>query len=123
MVAIDPGHGGCLDWGVANPYDNKAGQGEKADTLGIGLALKALLEAQGVTVVMTRSDDSALAGDDYPSLGCDGPPWRDVNGDGISGFGPNVPEATRTRDELSARIDLANVARADIWRSASTSTR
>ena len=22
VVAIDPGHGGCLDWGVPNPYDN-----------------------------------------------------------------------------------------------------
>ncbi len=114
VVAIDPGHGGCLDWGVANPYDNTPDKAEKADTLGIALALKAMLEAQGITVVLTRSDDSALAGDNYPSLGCDGPPWRDVNGDGISGFGPNVPEATRTRDELSARIDLANVARADL---------
>ncbi|MDP9270878.1 MAG: N-acetylmuramoyl-L-alanine amidase [Chloroflexota bacterium] len=115
VVAIDPGHGGCLDWGVPNPYDNKVDKSEKADTLGIGLALKSLLEAQGVTVVMTRTDDSALAGDDYAPLGCHGAPWRDVNGDGITGFGPKVPEATRTRDELSARIDLANVARADIF--------
>jgi N-acetylmuramoyl-L-alanine amidase len=115
VVAIDPGHGGCLDWGVPNPYDNKVNKSEKADTLGIGLALKSLLQAQGVTVVMTRTDDSALAGDDYAPLGCHGAPWRDVNGDGITGFGPKVPEATRTRDELSARIDLANVARADIF--------
>jgi N-acetylmuramoyl-L-alanine amidase len=114
VVAIDPGHGGCLDWGVANPYDNKVGKSEKADTLGIALVLRDLLTAQGITVVLTRTDDSALAGDDYPSLGCNGPPWRDVNGDGLAGFGPSVPEATRTRDELSARIDLANVARADV---------
>jgi N-acetylmuramoyl-L-alanine amidase len=114
VVAIDPGHGGCLDWGVPNPYDNKVAKAEKTITLGIGLALKALLEAQGVTVVMTRTDDSALAGDDYPPLGCTGAPFRDVNGDGIAGFGPTVPEATRTRDELSARIDLANLARADL---------
>jgi N-acetylmuramoyl-L-alanine amidase len=114
VVAIDPGHGGCLDWGVPNPYDNKVANAEKTITLGVGLALKALLEAQGVTVVMTRTDDSALAGDDYPPLGCTGAPFRDVNGDGITGFGPKVPEATRTRDELSARIDLANLARADL---------
>ena len=114
VVAIDPGHGGCLDWGVPNPYDNKVDKSEKADTLGIGLALKALLEAQGITVVMTRTEDAALAGDDYPPLGCSGPPFRDVNGDGFAGFGPKVPEATRTRDELSARIDLANLARADL---------
>ncbi len=114
MVAIDPGHGGCLDWGVANPYDNKPAKSEKADTLGIALALKQMLEAQGITVVLTRAADEALAGDNYPSYGCNGPDWRDVNGDGVAGFGPNVPEATRTRDELSARIDVANVARADL---------
>ena len=121
VVAIDPGHGGCLDWGVANPYDNKPAKSEKADTLGIALALKQMLEAQGITVVLTRAADEALAGDNYPSYGCNGPDWRDVNGDGVAGFGPNVPEATRTRDELSARIDVANV-RAPTWRSASTST-
>jgi len=114
VVAIDPGHGGCLDWGVANPYDNKPAKSEKADTLGIALALKQMLEAQGITVVLTRAADEALAGDNYPSYGCNGPDWRDVNGDGVAGFGPNVPEATRTRDELSARIDVANVARADL---------
>lgn len=115
MVAIDPGHGGCLDWGVPNPYDNKVSKSEKADTLGIALALRALLEAQGVTVVLTRTTDTALAGDLYPPLGCNGAPFRDVNGDGFAGFGPSVPEATRTRDELSARIDLANLARADLF--------
>ena len=71
-----------------------------------------MLEAQGVTVVMTRDDDVALAGDDYPDLGCHGPPWRDVNGDGESGFDPEG--AIRTRDELQARLDLANLVRADV---------
>ena len=50
---------------------------------------------------MTRETDVALAGDDYPELGCEGDPFRDVNGDGQGGFGPDVPESTRTRDELS----------------------
>jgi N-acetylmuramoyl-L-alanine amidase len=112
VVAIDPGHGGCLDWGVPDPRARGAASSEKAMTLAIGLALRDLLEAQGVTVVMTRTDDEALAGDDYPALGCTGPPWRDVNGDGESGFDPEG--ATRTRDELQARLDLANVARADV---------
>ena len=53
-----------------------------------------------------------LAGDDYPPLGCHGPPWRDVNGDGESGFDPEG--AVRTRDELQARLDLSNVVRADV---------
>jgi N-acetylmuramoyl-L-alanine amidase len=112
VVAIDPGHGGCLDWGVPNPWDNMEEKAEKADTLAIGLALRDLLEAQGITVVMTRTDDSALAGDDYPSQGCDGPAWRDVDGDGEAGF--EATGRTRTRDELQARIDLANLARADL---------
>lgn len=112
VVAIDPGHGGCLDWGVPNPWDNTVEKAEKADTLGIGLALRDLLEEQGITVVMTRTDDSALAGDDYPQLGCEGPPWRDVDGDGQAGF--EESGRIRTRDELQARIDLANLARADL---------
>jgi len=112
VVAIDPGHGGCLDWGVPNPWDNTVSKAEKADTLAIGLALRELLQAQGITVVMTRTDDSALAGDDYPQLGCNGPAWRDVDGDGEAGF--EESGRTRTRDELQARIDLANLARAEL---------
>lgn len=114
MVAIDPGHGGCLDWGVPDPWSNTVGHSEKAITLGIGLALRSLLEAQGITVVMTRTTDVALAGSDYAPQGCTGDPWRDVNQDGESGFGPGIADAVQTRDELSARIDLANLARADL---------
>ncbi len=112
-VAIDAGHGGCLDWGVPDPSERGVELAEKSLTLGIARHLRDRLTADGVEVVMIRDADNALAGDDYPPLGCDGPPWRDVNGDGVVGFGPDVPEATRTRDELQARLDLANVARAD----------
>jgi N-acetylmuramoyl-L-alanine amidase len=112
VVAIDPGHGGCLDFGVPDPSKRGPAHAEKTMTLGIGLALRRLLETQGVTAVMTRTTDDALAGDDYPQLGCNGPPWRDVNGDGKAGF--DRAGSTRTRDELSARIDLANLARADV---------
>jgi N-acetylmuramoyl-L-alanine amidase len=113
-VAIDPGHGGCLDWGVPNPWDNTVANAEKTMVLGIAQALRDRLEAAGVRVVMTRQGDEALAGDDYPPQGCDGPPFRDVNGDGLAGFGPDLPEGTLARDELQARIDLANLARADV---------
>ena len=112
VVAIDPGHGGCLDWGVPDPQKRGAAFSEKVMTLGIGLELKRLLEEQGVTVVMTRQTDVALAGDDYPDLGCNGPPFRDVNGDGETGFDPEGK--TRTHDELQARLDLVNLARADL---------
>ncbi|MGH2429527.1 MAG: N-acetylmuramoyl-L-alanine amidase [Candidatus Limnocylindria bacterium] len=113
VVAIDPGHGGCLDWGVPDPQQRGEEFSEKAINLAIAEALRARLEAEGVTVVILREGDVALAGDLYPELGCQGEPWRDVNGDGVAGFGPDVPEATRTRDELQARLDLANLARAD----------
>ncbi|MGI8658736.1 MAG: N-acetylmuramoyl-L-alanine amidase family protein [Candidatus Limnocylindria bacterium] len=113
VVAIDAGHGGCLDWGVPDPSERGVELAEKTLTLEIARRLRDLLTAEGVGVVMIRDADEALAGDDYPPLGCDGPPWRDVNGDGLSGFGPDVPEATRTRDELQARLDLANLSGAD----------
>jgi N-acetylmuramoyl-L-alanine amidase len=112
VVAIDPGHGGCLDWGVPDPLKRGAAFSEKTMTLAIGLELRRILEAQGITVVMTRDADVALAGDDYPALGCTGPPFRDVNGDGQAGFDPEGK--TRTRDELQARLDLVNLARADL---------
>ena len=115
VVAIDPGHGGCLDWGVPDPRQRGVDFAEKTMTLAIGTGLRDLLEAQGVQVVMTRTSDAALSGDDYPDLGCNGPAWRDVNGDGESGFHPEDLEGkVRTRDELQARLDLANVARADV---------
>lgn len=112
VVAIDPGHGGCLDWGVPDPQARGPAFSEKTMTLAIGLELRRRLEAQGITVVMTRQADEALAGDDYPALGCHGAPFRDVNGDGQSGFDPEGK--TRTRDELQSRLDLVNLSRADL---------
>ncbi len=113
VVAIDAGHGGCLDWGVPDPSERGVELAEKTMTLGIAQRLRDLLVAEGIGVVMIRDADEALAGDDYPPLGCEGAAWRDVNGDGVAGFGPDVPEATRTRDELQARLDLANLSGAD----------
>jgi N-acetylmuramoyl-L-alanine amidase len=114
VVAIDPGHGGCLDWGSPSPFDNVQAKAEKTITLGIALALRDRLEAAGITVVMIRTEDKALAGDFYPPLGCEGAELRDVNGDGLAGFGPDFPPNTLARDELQARLDLANVAGADV---------
>jgi N-acetylmuramoyl-L-alanine amidase len=112
VVAIDAGHGGCLDWGVPDPSQRGEAFAEKTMTLGIASALRDRLEAEGVTVVMIRDEDEALAGDDYPELDCNGPDWRDANGDGESGFDPEG--ATRTRDELQARLDVANLTGADL---------
>jgi N-acetylmuramoyl-L-alanine amidase len=113
VVAIDAGHGGCLDWGVPDPSRRGVEFAEKTLTLGIAQRLRDRLEADGVRVVMIRDGDEALAGDDYPELGCEGPPWRDVDGDGNAGF--EESGRIRTRDELQARIDVANLAGADAF--------
>ncbi len=113
VVAIDAGHGGCLDWGVPDPSVRGVELAEKTLTLAIAQRLRDLLVEDGITVVMTRDDDVALAGDDHPPLDCHGAHWRDVNGDGHVGFGSDLPLGTRTRDELQARLDLVNLARAD----------
>jgi N-acetylmuramoyl-L-alanine amidase len=112
VVAIDPGHGGCLDWGVPDPSERGEAFAEKTMTLAIARALRDRLTSDGITVVMMRDGDVALAGDNYPDLGCLGPPWRDVNGDGESGF--DTEGAVRTRDELQARLDIANLVGADV---------
>jgi N-acetylmuramoyl-L-alanine amidase len=114
VVALEAGHGGCLDWGVPDPAQRGTEYSEKALTLAIAEHARDLLVAEGITVVMVRDGDVALAGDDYPPLDCHGEPFRDVNGDGLAGFGDDqLPEATRTRDELQARLDVANLMRAD----------
>ena len=73
VVAIDPGHGGCLDWGVPNPYDNKVDKSEKADTLGI--APRAARPAQGAgrhRRPHAQPRTWRWPGDLYPPLGCNG---------------------------------------------------
>ncbi|MGA9776608.1 MAG: N-acetylmuramoyl-L-alanine amidase, partial [Candidatus Dormiibacterota bacterium] len=53
VVAIAPGHGG-YDPGAVSPYN---GLEEKNVTLAVGLALRRLLVAEGVKVVMSRTSD------------------------------------------------------------------
>jgi N-acetylmuramoyl-L-alanine amidase len=114
VVAVDAGHGGCLDWGVPDPSQRGQAHAEETMTLEIARRVRDKLEAEGITVVMIRDEDEALAGDDYPPLDCHGPAWRDANGDGHVGFGDDrLPVGTRTRDELQARLDVANLAMAD----------
>lgn len=112
VVAIDPGHGGCLDWGVPDPSERGVEWAEKTLTLAIAQRLRDRLVDDGIGVVMIRDADVALAGDDYPDLGCTGPAWRDVDGDGNAGF--EETGRIRARDELQARIDLANLVGADV---------
>lgn len=87
VVVVDPGHGG------RNPGAEYNGYAEKDFNLDIGLALQQLLEHAGVTVLMTRTTDTAV-----------NEPISDINGDGLA----------NDYDDPAARNDIANLARADL---------
>jgi N-acetylmuramoyl-L-alanine amidase len=87
LVAVDPGHGGIADGAVW------MGLREDDVNLDIGLRLEAMLKGAGVRVQMSRRTDRYV-----------NTKRVDLDGDG---------RFTRP-DELIARNDLANVARADV---------
>jgi len=82
-IALDPGHGGS-DSGAIGP----TGIMEKSITLRVGKELKRLLEAEGATVLMTRTFDTEVS--------------------------PKGAEATAV-EELEARCEIANQGDADIF--------
>ena len=86
-VALDPGHGGPAAGAIWKGWP------EDRINLDIGLRLEAMLKGAGVDVVMTRRSDRNVS-----------PVGKDLNRDGKS---------SRV-DELIARNDVANRARADI---------
>jgi N-acetylmuramoyl-L-alanine amidase len=88
-IAIDPGHGGLIDGAVG-----RDGTREADLNLDIGLRLARMLEGAGVAAVVTRTSDSHV---NEPPL--------DLTGDGL------IDET----DELAARPDVANRARADLF--------
>jgi len=63
VIVIDPGHGG-VEVGAVGP----SGLLEKDLTLDLARRLKALLERQGVTVVLTRDEDRVLPLDDRTAI-------------------------------------------------------
>lgn len=95
VVVLDPGHGGS-DKGVVS----EGGLAEKAVTLEIARRAKALLEAAGMEVYLTREDDRFVSpegrarvanqkrADVFVSLHANG--WFDSD---LSGFGVGVPKA------------------------------
>ncbi len=87
VVAINPGHGGS-DSGAS-----RAGTREKTINLDISNRVRRMLEAAGIRVVMTRSTDV------------------DVNRPAIDRNGNGKVDHT---DELVARNDIGNLARADL---------
>ena len=82
-IAIDPGHGGS-DSGAIGP----TGIMEKSVTMRVSRELKRLLEAEGATVILTRTGDTEVS--------------------------PKGASATSV-EELQARCDIANEAKADIF--------
>lgn len=91
---LDPGHGG-EDWGTF--HTNAQGKPdllEKEVTLQLGIETVQLLRGQGYRVMLTREGD-------FPA---NNPP-RDLNGDG------EIDE----NDDLQARIERANQAKADLF--------
>jgi len=93
-VLINPGHGGSRTGAVSD------GVVESLVNLDIGLRLRRLLEAAGVTVVMTRTTDVHVPDPEY-----------DVNGDGV--IGPTEPGGDDW-DGLAYRLDIGNQAGADV---------
>ncbi len=87
VVAINPGHGG------SDPGATSGGLEEADINLDIARRVARMLEASGIRVVMTRWSDRDVHD-----------PPVDVDGNG------NVAH----RDELVARLDVANLARADL---------
>jgi len=87
-VVLNPGHGG------RDPGAVYGGIKEEDMVLDTALRLREMLEASGIRVVMTRSTDRAV-----------NDPPVDAIGDGDVSL----------RDELAARNDVANLARADLY--------
>lgn len=92
-VYIDAGHGGIETGAVHTGSDGKADLIERDVNLAIGLKLRALLQADGFRVAMSRSSNES------PNT-----PAIDRNGDG----------RVTNRDEYQAVVDLANDAKADV---------
>lgn len=94
LIALDPGHGGD-DLG-ARHFDaaGRMDMHESAINLALALALRDLLGERGYRVLMTRDTDVGL-----------NPNEEDINGDG----------KVDSLDDLQARLDLVNVAGADLF--------
>lgn len=93
IVVVDPGHGG-RDSGASRKFLDGFQMKESDLNLKVSLILAKLLKNEGFQVVLTRDADAPVNA-----------PAKDRTGDGvISGA-----------DELQARVDIANDARADLF--------
>ena len=111
VVAIDPGHGGCLDWGVPDPSERGVELRREDDDPGHRrAAARPARGARASTVVMIArrrrgAGRRRLSGPRLPRAAVAGRRMATAS----AGFEPE-PAGSRTRDELQARLDLANLA-------------
>ena len=101
IVCIDPGHGG-EDLGNVLVRDGEIVLREKDFTLEHSLLLAERLREQGYEVVLTRESDTEV-----------NPANEDVNGDGVVAE-PGGPALTTQLDDLQARVNICNLASADL---------
>jgi N-acetylmuramoyl-L-alanine amidase len=101
IVCLDPGHGG-IDLGNVRLEDGEIVLMEKDFTLSHAMMLADRLRADGFEVVLTRETDSEV-----------NPANEDVNGDGITAD-PNGPARSDQLDDLQARVNICNIASADL---------
>ncbi|MBA2595899.1 MAG: N-acetylmuramoyl-L-alanine amidase [Chloroflexia bacterium] len=101
IVCIDPGHGG-EDLGNVLVEDGRIVLQEKDFVLEHSLALAARLRERDFEVVLTRDSDTEV-----------NPSNEDVNGDGeVAPEGG--PARTEQLDDLQARVNICNLASADL---------
>jgi N-acetylmuramoyl-L-alanine amidase len=101
IVCIDPGHGG-EDLGNVRVENGRITLQEKDITLDHSLMLAERLRAKGFEVVLTRETDTEV-----------NPSNEDVNGDGT--VAPEGgPARTEQIDDLQARVNICNLAAADL---------
>ena len=101
IVCIDPGHGG-EDLGNVRVENGRITLQEKDIVLEHSLLLAARLREKGFEVVLTRETDTEV-----------NPSNEDVNGDGT--VAPEGgPAQTEQIDDLQARVNICNLAAADL---------
>jgi N-acetylmuramoyl-L-alanine amidase len=101
IVCLDPGHGGA-DLGNVRIENGKIALQEKDFTLQTAQKLADQLRQQGFEVVLTRDSDTEV-----------NPSNEDVNGDGVVAD-PNGPAHSDQLDDLQARVNICNLAGADL---------